>query len=452
MTKDRTPNTAETATHAVAPAQQPPSASAAPNCAPPCALVYHRADVGYGTERVVCGASLEVAAGEVVGLVGPNGAGKSTLLRAVTGDSALLGGALSVCGRDVRELPPLERARLVGVVPQQVTAAFSVPAREFVAMGRHPHLSRFASLSAADDVVVERAMRLTDTLRLADKPTDALSGGDLQRLALAQALAQEPAVLLLDEPVSHLDLNHRMQVLDLTRELADKGLAVLAVFHDLDLAARYADRVAVVANGRLGPVGAPVDVITAPMLSEVFGVRAVVGTDVVTGAVSVTPVLREQAVAGAARGRVLVIGGSGVAAPLMRRLVLAGWRVCAGALNAGDADQLVAAALHVEHVELPPFAPMDAAAEARVRDLASGADAIVVAEVPFGHGNVGNLRASLGSAQRLVLVGDIAGRDFTGGEAAALWADAVGSGATVVARIDDADRAVAGLVSAGDTF
>ncbi len=96
---------------------------------------------------------------------------------------------------------------------------------------------------------MERALALTDTLRLADKPADQLSGGDLQRLALAQALAQEPRVLLLDEPTSHLDLNHRMQVLDLTRSLADEGMAVLAVFHDLDLAARYSDRIAVVADG-----------------------------------------------------------------------------------------------------------------------------------------------------------------------------------------------------------
>ena len=416
------------------------TATAAP--APLPALAYVSADVGYARERVVCGASLAVAAGEVVGLVGPNGAGKSTLLRAVTGDADLLGGLLLVGGRDAHTLPPIERARLVGVVPQQITAAFSLPAREFVAMGRHPHLSRFASLSALDDAVVERAMRLTDTLRLAERPTDALSGGDLQRLALAQALAQEPSVLLLDEPVSHLDLNHRMQILDLTRELADRGMAVLAVFHDLDLAARYADRVAVVADGRVGAVGAPVDVITAAMLRDVFGVRAVVGTDVVTGAVSVTAVLREQAVAGEPRGRVLVIGGSGVAAPLMRRLVLAGWSVSAGALNTGDADQLVAEALRVEHVELPPFAPMDADAEIRVRELADAAGAVVVAEVPFGHGNVANLRAAVESGRPVVLVGDIAGRDFAGGAAETLWAAALEAGARRTRDLDAAFRAI----------
>jgi iron complex transport system ATP-binding protein len=405
-------------------------------------LLFDRVDVGYGSLLVVGGVSFEVAAGEVVGLVGPNGAGKSTLLRAITGDADLLGGELRVLGRDARTLPVRDRARLVGVVPQHVTSAFSLPAREFVALARHSHMPRFASLSQRDAEIVEHAMERTDTLRLAEQPADELSGGDLQRLAYAQTLAQEPRVLLLDEPTSHLDLNHRLQVLDLTRELADAGMAVLAVFHDLDLAARYADRVCVVAQGHADPIGPPEEVLTAPMLREVFGVRAVVGTDVVTGAVSVTPVLREQAVAGEPRGRVLVIGGSGAAAPLMRRLVMSGWQVTAGALSAGDSDQTVAEALGLEHVELPPFASMDDAAEARVRELARAADAIVVTDVPFGHGNVGNLRAVAESGKSVVLIGDIAGRDFTGGEATRAWETAVAADARVVHDGDEAEAAL----------
>ncbi|MEI7813887.1 MAG: ABC transporter ATP-binding protein, partial [Coriobacteriia bacterium] len=347
--------------------------------------------MGYSGSLVVRGADLSVRAGEVVGLVGPNGAGKSTLLRAVTGDAELLGGEIVLAGRGVSTMPPLERARVVAVLTQQVSAAFSVSARDFVAMGRHPHIARFSAPSDHDREVVQRAMMLTDTLRLADKPADQLSGGDLQRLALAQALAQEPRVLLLDEPTSHLDLNHRMQVLDLTRSLADEGMAVLAVFHDLDLAARYSDRIAIVDSGRLGMAESPERVITADALRDVFGVRAVVGTDVVTGAVSVTPVLREAAVMGETRGRVMVIGGSGVAAPLMRRLVLEGWEVSSGALNVGDADQVMAEALRVEYAQIPPFAPMDSEAGIIAAKLAERADAIVVCEVPFGRGNVDNL-------------------------------------------------------------
>lgn len=410
-------------------------------------LAYNAATVGYAGEPVVAEASLELRSGEVVGLVGPNGAGKSTLLRVVTGDAELLGGSLSIVGTETRELAPLARARLVGVVPQQVTAAFALPARDFVEMGRHAHLQRFSALSDHDRSVVDESLSLTDTARLADKPTDELSGGDLQRLALAQALAQEPRVLLLDEPVSHLDLNHRLQILDLVRHLAaEKGLGVLAVFHDLDLAARYSDRIAVVADGRLGPAETPERAITAESLRLVFGVRAVVGTDPVTGSVSVTPVLREGAVALHRRGSVLVIGGSGAAAPLLRRLVLAGWQVSAGALNAGDADQILAEALDVPYVAIPPFAPMDETAAEETVALARACDAVVVCRVPFGHGNVANLFAAAEAAKdgkRVVLIGDIEGRDFTGGAAQALWEEAAKAGAL---RVPDDDAAESALL------
>jgi iron complex transport system ATP-binding protein len=415
----------------------------APDGAREVLLAYAGADVGYAGKAVVSGTDLTVRAGEIVGLVGPNGAGKSTLLRAVTGDADLLGGSLSLVGRDVRSIPPLERARLVAVVTQQVGAAFSLTARSFVDMGRHPHLTRFSAPSSGDREVVERAMELTDTLRLAEQPADELSGGDLQRLALAQALAQEPRVLLLDEPTSHLDLNHRMQVLDLTRSLADGGMAVLAVFHDLDLAARYSDRIAVVASGTIGTAESPECVITADALRDVFGVRAVVGTDVVTGAVSVTPVLREQAVLGKPRGRVMVIGGSGVASPLMRRLTLDGWQVSSGALNVGDADQIIAEALRVEYAAIPPFAPMDSESAITAAKLAEAADAIVVCEVPFGRGNVDNLLVAVRAGRPLVLVGDIAGRDFAGGAAESYWTEALAVGAVRVDDIDGVERALA---------
>lgn len=413
------------------------------------ALSFDQASVGYRSRAVVNHAHLAVQAGEIVGLVGPNGAGKSTLLRAVTRDADTLAGAIEICGRDASVVSARDRARLVGVVPQQVSVGFSISAREFVEMGRHPHLPRFGSPAEADRRAVDRALELTDTSCLADQAVDALSGGDLQRLALAQALATEPRVLLLDEATAHLDLNHRLQVLDLVRSLADDGLAVLAVFHDLDLAARYADRIAVVSDGGLGDAGSPAHVLTADMLRTVFGVRAVVGTDPITGSVVVTPVLRDGAVLKTReRARVHVVGGAGSAAPLLRRLVLDGLEVTAGALNAGDADALVAEALGIDFALIPPFAPMDAAAAIRVAQLAELADAIVVGPVPFGHGNIDNLLIAVRAGKPVVLMGDIQGRDFTGGAADSYWAEALAAGAVLVSDTDGAERAVLRLIAA----
>ncbi len=421
--------------------------------AAPAPLRFLHATVGYRDRAVVSDASLDVDAGEIVGLVGPNGAGKSTLLRAVTTDAELLGGAIEIGGHAISALAHVERARLVGVVPQALVPAPGFSARDVVMMGRHAHLPRFGQPGPTDAAVVGRAMAMTDTARLADIHAEELSGGDMQRVALAQALAQEPSVLLLDEPTSHLDLNHRLQVLDLVRDLARVGLAVLVVFHDLDLAARYADRIAVVSEGGISPAEKPEAVLTAETVRRVFGVRAVVGLDPVTGAVNVVPVLRDEAVESGERGRAFVVGGSGAAAPLLRRLVLAGWQVSSGALNAGDADEAVATALDVEFPAIPPFGPMDAAAADEAARLAAAADVVVVTDVPFGHGNVENLRAAVSAVEggvSGVLIGSIADRDFTGGEAERLWEQAVGAGARVVADRDEADRVVSELAHGAD--
>jgi iron complex transport system ATP-binding protein len=397
-------------------------------------LRYDDASVGYDSP-VVRGATLEVHSGEIVGLIGPNGAGKTTLVRSVTGAARVLAGQVRIADRDVGSYRHIELARLVGVLPQTVPVAFSFAGRQFVEMGRHAHVSRFGGLGPADRAAVEWALELTDTEALADVPVDTLSGGDLQRLTLAQALAQEPAVLLLDEPTSHLDLNHRLQVLDVVRGLADEGMAVLAVFHDLDMAARYADRLAVVAGGELRAADAPENVLTSATLDDVFGVRAVIGTDPVTGAVQVLPVVRTAERAPARGMRVLVVSGCGAGAGVLRRLVLAGFDVEAGALARGDTDEQVATALDVPFVPLPPYGAMRAEDESGVRDAARQADAVVVCAAPFGPANLGNLRAVARCASRAVLVGELTSEDdFTHGEARRLWSALQRDGAL---RCDD---------------
>ena len=401
-------------------------------------LEFRGVTVGYGARTVVRDAALEVRPGEFVGLVGPNGAGKSTLLRAVTGGADVLSGDI-VCGSSVLRLPERERAQLIGVVPQSQPSAFAFTARAFVEMGRHPHLGRLASLGPDDHAVVDEVMERTDTARLAAERIDELSGGDLQRLTLAQALAQQPRVLLLDEPTSHLDLNHALQVLDLVRSLADGGIAVLGVFHDLGIAARYADRMSIVADGRLTPSAPPAEALSSRVISDVFGVRAVVRTDPVTGSVAVTPVLRgEDLTSDGSRGTVGLVCGSGTGIALMRDLMRAGYDVAAGALNRGDVDQAVAEALGVRHAALPPFGEIDADAQEAVRRAYADARCVVVCPTPFGRSNLPNLRAAFESGRPLVLVGDMTpDRDFSGGEATDLWLRAVDGGATIVASESD---------------
>jgi iron complex transport system ATP-binding protein len=410
-------------------------------------LAFEGVTVGYGARTVVRDAAFAVRGGEFIGLVGPNGAGKSTLLRAVTGGPDVTAGDITSDGRSLVRMPDRERARLVGVVPQTPVPPFALGARGFVEMGRHPHLGRLASPGPADRAIVAEAMRRTDTAHLADERIDELSGGDLQRLTLAQALAQQPRVLLLDEPTSHLDLNHALQVLDLVRSLADDGMAVLGVFHDLGLAARYADRIAIVSDGRVTPPAPPAEALDARVVAEVFGVRAVVRTDPVTGTLAVTPILRGADLSpGASEVSVGLVCGSGAGATLMRRLALSGLGVHAGALNRGDVDHAVAEAVGAAFVELPPFGEIDEPAEAQVRRGFAGCSCVIVTEVPFGRPNLPNLRAAVESGRPVVLVGHMrADRDFTRGDAGALWERALGAGAMRVDTEADALEAARAL-------
>lgn len=397
-------------------------------------LRFEAASIGYGDRVVIRDATFEVRPGEFVGLVGPNGAGKSTLLRAITGSADVRSGDILAGAASVLCMPEKERARLIGVVPQSQPSLFAFTARTFVEMGRHPHLGRLASLGSDDHAVVDDVMRRTDTDRLANEHVNELSGGDLQRLTLAQALAQQPRVLLLDEPTSHLDLNHALQVLDLVRALADSGMAVLGVFHDLGIAARYADRISIVAEGSVTEPRPPAEALDSSVVASVFGVRAVVRTDPVTGAVAVTPVLRGEDIARTATtGRVGLVCGSGSGASLMRQLTLAGYSVFAGALNGGDVDHSVAEALGAEFIALPPFGEMDDSAARSVVEGFAAADAIVVCPTPFGRSNLPNLQAALDSGRPLILLGKmIPERDFTGGVAQRLWDEALGRGAARV--------------------
>jgi iron complex transport system ATP-binding protein len=237
--------------------------------------------VGFGYDRraVFRDVSFAIFPGELVALCGPNGAGKSTLLRLLVGLHEPVAGSVRLGNALVGELPRREIARRAALLPQDAPYDLPLTVREAVALGRLPHRQRFQTISEADLDAVARALLLTDTTALADRPVTEISGGERQRVSLARALAQEAPLLLLDEPIAGLDLAHQLQALDLLRATVDTGRAALVALHDLSLAARRCDRMLLLAEGALQADAPPAAVLTPESLARHFGVRAEIRTD-----------------------------------------------------------------------------------------------------------------------------------------------------------------------------
>jgi len=258
--------------------------------ATPRTLAAHGLQLGYDGRVIVPELDLELAPGRITAIIGANGSGKSTVLRGLARLLAPRAGTVTLDGDDVRGIPGRRLARMLGILPQEPIAPEGVTVAELVMRGRHPHQGVFGGRSAADEAVVAEALRLTDTAELAGWRVGELSGGQRQRVWIALALAQNPDVLLLDEPTTFLDIAHQLEVLDLLADLnARLGTTVAMVLHDLNMAARYADELVVVADGRVLAAGAPAEVITESILSAAFGLSARVIADPETGAPLVVP-------------------------------------------------------------------------------------------------------------------------------------------------------------------
>lgn len=239
--------------------------------------------------RAVDGVSLEAGRGRVTAVVGPNGSGKSTLVRALLGRVPVERGAIEIDGKRHDMWSPLERARRVAVVPQREDALFSLTLREYVGLSRYVHRSSWMAEREADRVAVENALRAAGVAELAERRTDAVSGGEWQRARIARALAQATEALVLDEPTTFLDVAHEMAVFELLHNLALGGKAVLLVSHQLNLVARFADHMVLLHEGHVVAAGSVIEVMQASTLERVYGWPLVITRDPAIGAPTLVP-------------------------------------------------------------------------------------------------------------------------------------------------------------------
>jgi iron complex transport system ATP-binding protein len=233
--------------------------------------------LAYGADApVVDRLTLEVPSGQLTAVVGPNGSGKSTLLRGMSRLLTPASGRVLLDGKDIHQLPARELARKLGVLPQGPVTPEGITAAELVSRGRHPHRGLFGRLTSEDDAAINEALQAVELTELRDRPVDQLSGGQRQRVWIAMVLAQGTQHLLLDEPTTYLDLAHAVDVMNVVHAAATTGRTVVAVLHDLTLAAQYAEHLVVMGDGQIAAQGRPVDVLTAALLDDVFGLKATV--------------------------------------------------------------------------------------------------------------------------------------------------------------------------------
>jgi iron complex transport system ATP-binding protein len=391
----------------------------------------------YGSVKVLDDVSLSVKGGDFVGILGPNGSGKTTLLKSISRLLKPHKGTILLNEADIYSLKSIEVAKQMAVVPQDTSIGFNFAALDIVLMGRNPHMKRLQMESEKDLDVARKVMNLTNIWHLAERPINELSGGEKQRVIIARALAQEPKILLLDEPLTHLDIVNQLEIMDLVKDLCMKEkLVVLAVFHDFNLAARYCNSAIMINKGKIFSAGSLTEVLTSENIKSVFNVDAIVTKHLVTNSVFVIP-LSPQKSSPSKKCSIHLICGAGTGTALMKVLLDEGYSVTAGVLNVLDTDFETTQFLKIPVTTEAPFSPITEKTQKANLAMISEASTVVLTSVPFGFGNLQNLEAALAAVARgiptfVIEEVPIERRDFTGGKAKALLAELKSTGAEFV--------------------
>jgi iron complex transport system ATP-binding protein len=431
--------------------------------------------VTFGYERMplLYDVHLQVHTGEMVGLLGPNGSGKTTLLRLLSGVLLPQRGTIVLEGRNLQDWGRRGVARNMAVVPQELHVPFAFTVEQMVGMGRTPYINLLGSRSSQDDNIVQDAMRAADIISLARRIFNELSGGERQRVIVAMALAQQPKLLLLDEPTAHLDIKYQIDVLELVQRLnRERGVTVIAALHDLNLAARYFPRLVLFQRGIVADAG-PAEVLEPHLLKRVYGIDVQVG--ILRGAehLSVLPPGVESIEDKSdeeSQSQVFVMAGGGSGERLMRALADAHIPFIAGALNIGDSDHTLALRLANEVITEQPYSPISPATMEQIHTSLSNVKLLIVCPVPVGPGNLALLQEAYKAAHHgikvlllapalaatstngeeqsitdntyasdeVLLKTGIANRDYTNGEGMRLVRDLLQAEAVVVGSVAEA--------------
>jgi iron complex transport system ATP-binding protein len=387
-------------------------------------------DVIINSSRILDQVAIKAGTGRFVGIIGPNGSGKSTLIRCMSRTLQPVAGTVLVEGREISVFSRRELAEKLSVVPQESPRTFDYTVEEVVGMGRYAHQGLLSGFSVQDHEMCHAAMKTAGITHLSGRQITSLSGGEWQRVLIARTLAQDTPIILLDEPTSHLDISHQIEILCALQALSRNGITVVGVFHDLNLAAHFCDDIIVISQGRIAVTGAPRDVITPQVLKEYFNLDAIVRIHPSTGKPLVVPMFASPCAAreGAC---VHVICGGDTGSEILHALCLAGCRVTVGVLALNDSDYATASELNIPCIAESPFTPVSELSQVALAAMLRKADRIVVTPMPVGQGNLVNLRILAGSGSAPIRFLTAHERpeiiDFTGGAASAIIRDLAAS-------------------------
>lgn len=379
----------------------------------------------YEDKEVLKNINLKIKEGSFISIIGPNGSGKSTLLKTLSGFLKPRKGTVLLGEENLKELSQKEISKRLSMVPQNILLEFDFKVKDIVMMGRHPYIKRLKGETAEDIKIVEKAMKYTNILEFSDRLYNELSGGEKQRVILAQALAQQPRVLLLDEPISHLDLQHQVEILDLIKRMSlGGGLASIAVLHDLNMVSAYSDHIIMLKAGEIFCEGEPEKVLTAKNIAHVFNTDVTVSKNPVTGKTYIYPISTIPKNKRDTRIHMICGGGSGT--KLIKELADNGFIVSTGVLNIGDSDWAASKEYELDVAEETPFLNITQRAYEKNLELALAAHCIVLMPIYFSKANIRNLELLTEGRlkdKKIYILGDrdFEKRDYTGGEARSLY-------------------------------
>jgi iron complex transport system ATP-binding protein len=378
-------------------------------------------DFSYYSSKVLNEVTFKAESKEFIGIMGPNGSGKTTLLRCISNVLSPQVGTVLLDGREIHKLSKKEIAKNIGVVPQSSNIDFSFTVSELVLMGRTPHTARFQNETDLDFKIAENAMKLTRTIHLSNRIFDELSGGERQRVIIARALAQEPKILLLDEATVHLDISSKFEILKLIKKIGnEKNIVVIAVFHDLNLAAQYSNKLILIDKGKIVSIGTPDEVLSPENIQKTYHIDAIVKRHSLTNTPYVTPYIFNKQNNNKSSQTVHVICGGGSGSDIMSFLLEKGFKVTTGVLNVLDSDYETAKNLKIQVVGEIPFSQItDNSHKENIR-LINKSDYVVVTDFQIGPGNLKNLEAAenaLTIKLPVVIINStpISEKDFIGG-------------------------------------